>query len=168
MKQLTIEHVKDSAIDVGAIAGGMIAANVALKATKKDTLGANAGLAIVGLIGATTVKQPALQMAMLGVAAFGAMRTLSHMVAPAPVQGMDGMEGLISEPLKAKIRKFLPTISGIDDEDIFKLKGTSFEELTGYEELTGDDDLHGSDEFGAIDTSYEEIRGLGESSAMLI
>lgn len=87
--------------NLGGLVGGMIAANALLKLTKKDNAMINGGIAVVGLLAAIKVSNPTLKMVALGVSALGTIKLLNN---------------ILPESAKALIGKFIPTLSGADDE----------------------------------------------------
>ncbi len=158
MESLSLDTVKKeagkAAIDLGAITGGMIAANVLKVVTKKDSLLMNGGIAVAGFAAAALIKQPALKMFFIGASVFGTLRSLSIGVQAVTEPGTEGIAGLIPENLKEKIRKFIPQLSGADIEN-----------------LTGDE--MNLDDVGTIDVPYEEVmdtpsvNGFGDIDKLL-
>ena len=149
----TINQAKETGIDIASIAGGMVAANIAVKAIKKDNLLVNGTVAVAALAVATKVKSPALKMMLLGASVFGTMRCLT--IAVKGVTGnTQGIAGLIPESIKAKIAKFLPQLNGA-------------ETLLGEYDDFGDVNL---DDVGTVDANYEEVESTtnGFGSSLLL
>jgi len=128
----TGKEAMDAGKDLGAILGGMIGAHAVVALTKKDTPLVNGGLLVVGSLAAMKVKNPLLRMLSLGAAAYGGIRLINNgvKVVAAP-ETTEGLNGILPESAKALIRKFIPTLSGL-------------EELAGEEDFSGgDDDING-------------------------
>ncbi len=156
--------------DLGMVALGMLGAHAVLVATKKDTLIVNGSIALVGLGVAIKVKNPLIKMLGIGASAYGVIKVLGNAVkevaAPATTEGLNG---ILPESAKAMLRKFIPTLSGMDD-----MSGDDY--MNGIDDMQGTDDaikmlslddesMRGEDEpmRGAYDT---EMSGLGEASTL--
>jgi len=163
---LSIDTIKEeagkAAVDLGAITGGMIAANMLRVVTKKDDLVLNGSLAVAGFAGASMIKQPALKMLCLGASIFGTLRCLTIGVQTVTDPGTQGIAGLIPDSIKEKIKQFVPQLSGMDDDNF---SGDDMENLTG--------DEVNLDDVGTIDVPYEEVKdtysmsGLGDVEKLL-
>ena len=159
MENLSIDKLKEPAkkasMEILAISGGMIGANVIVKGLKKDNLAGNSVLLVGGAIGAAIVKNPTLRLLIIGGAVFGGMRCLN--IAAKKVTGStEGLAGLIPDSIKAKIAQFMPQLNGA-------------ETLLGEGDDFGDVNL---DDVGEVGYSqYEEVgssvNGLGSSSLLL-
>lgn len=120
--------------NVGMIALGLVGGHVLSVTTKKDTLIVNGGMALGGLGLAVMVKNPYVKLLGIGVSAYGVIKTVGNVVkettAPATTEGLNG---ILPESAKALIRKYIPTLSGID-------------EVQGMDDMSGDDDIRGVDD----------------------
>lgn len=142
--------------DLGMVASGMIAAHALVTVTKKDTVLVNGGIAIVGLGVAMKAKNPLVKMLALGASAYGSIKLLNSVTKEvAAPNTTEGLNGLLPESAKAMIRKFIPTLKGIEGAE---------ENVAGDEDM-GDVNL---DEFTTRGTEENvaspanELEGLGE------
>lgn len=144
--------------DLGMVASGMIAAHAIVTMTKKDTAIVNGGIAVLGLGVAMKAKNPLVKMLALGASAYGSIKLLNSVTKEvAAPNTTEGLNGLLPESAKAMIRKFIPTLSGVegaeenvsgnDDDDI---KGLSLEDFS----------TRGTEE--NISSPANELEGLGE------
>lgn len=125
----TKDEALSSVKDLGGLAGGMIAAHAIVTMTKKDTPIVNGGIAIVGLVAAMKVKSPLVKMIALGASAYGSIKLLNNLTKEVTnSESTAGLSGILPESAKAMIRKFMPTLSGMDE-----LAG----ELSASDELDG-------------------------------
>lgn len=163
----TAKEAMDTGKDLGTLVGGMIGAHAAVTLLKKDSPIVNGGILIAGGVVAMKVKNPVFRMLALGAAAYGGIRLMNNGLKAVTVpESTEGLNGLLPESAKALIRKFIPTLSGMD-------------EVAGYEDLNGDDDMNGLslDDFGATRNDepgsmeglgeMEQVAGLGEAAALL-
>lgn len=149
----------DGVKDLGAIAGGMIAAHAIVTMTKKDTAIVNGGIAIVGLGVAIKAKNPLVKMLALGASAYGTIKLINNVTKQvAAPETTEGLNGILPESAKAAIRKFIPTLSGMDD-------------IAGADDFSGDDDIKGLSlddfEMRGTEDNYQGLeenamQGLGE------
>jgi len=143
--------------NLGGLAGGMIAAHALLTMTKKDTVIINGGVAVVGLGVAMKVKNPTLKMLALGVSAYGAIKLLNNVTKEVAAPGtVEGLNGILPESAKAMIRKFIPTLSGMDD-----VSGSD----ESYQGTDSDLDGLSLDDLsirGELSESISSVNGLGE------
>ncbi len=146
--------------NLGGLASGMIAAHAIVTMTKKDNAMVNGGIAFLGLGVAMKAKNPLVKMVALGASAYGSIKLLNNatkmVAAPATTEGLNGF---LPESAKAMIRKFIPTLTGMDD-----IAGTD-ENIAGNDpELMGlnldDFSTRGTEETVAAPAS--ELEGLGE------
>jgi hypothetical protein len=132
-------------------ATSFMAAHVALKAmNKQNSMLVTGSVAVAGLAGAIFLPHPALKFLALGVATYGMIQTASLAVADATTPGAtSGLAGIIPETIKAKIRAFIPTLSGavtlLGDDD-----------LQGMPNL---DDVAGVEDVGYVDVSEQKSIG---------
>jgi hypothetical protein len=151
------EDLKKGGIDLSGIALGMIGGHVLLVVTKKDNLLLNAGLTVGGFGLAVKTKQPFVRALGLGLAGFGLLKMANHGIKAVAAPGTtEGLNGILPESAKLMIRKFLPTLSGVE--------GTE-------ENVAGSDDDMGDllEDFSTRGTYVEpmassatELEGLGE------
>lgn len=148
MESISIDKVKDASVDVGSIAGGMVAANVLVKVAKQDNLPVNGLIAVGGLIGACVMKKnSALKMLVLGASVFGAMRCLTIGVSSA--NSLLGASGILPEGIKEKISQYLPQLNGIGNPE-------------------NEIDINLDDDVNTIDIPHEVMgSSLGNAEALL-
>lgn len=156
---------------IGMVTLGLIGGHALAVTTKKDTLIVNGGMAIGGLGLSLMVKNPYVKLLGLGVSAYGVIKAVGNVVkettAPATTEGLNG---ILPESAKAMIRKYIPTLSGIDD-----MQGAD-DYMNGMDDMQGTDDaikmlslddesMRGDDEpmRGAYDN---DMSGLGEASTL--
>ncbi len=154
----TGKELLDGGKDLGMIAVGMIGAHSVIVATKKDNAIVAGCITVAGFGIAVASKNPLLKMFGLGMSAYGTIKLFNHGVkqiaSPATTEGLNG---ILPEKAKEMIRKFIPTLSGMDE-----VAGVPSENLAGdYLDNLSLDDL---DMRGAIGTTDEPnaMEGLGE------
>lgn len=142
--------------DLGMVASGMIAAHAIVTMTKKDNAMVNGGIAVLGLGVAMKAKNPLVKMLALGASAYGSIKLLNSVTKEvAAPNTTEGLNGFLPESAKAMIRKFIPTLSGVE--------GTE-------EAISGNDDMEGLslDDFSTrgteenVSSPASELEGLGE------
>lgn len=143
--------------DLGMVASGMIAAHAIVTMTKKDNAMVNGGIAVLGLGVAMKAKNPLVKMLALGASAYGSIKLLNSVTKEvATPNTTEGLNGLLPESAKAMIRKFIPTLSGVEGAE---------ENVSGNDDEMGDVNLddfttRGTEE--TIASSERELEGLGE------
>lgn len=166
----TAKEAIETGKDLGMIAGGMIAAHALVTMTKKDTAIVNGGIALAGLGVAMKAKSPLIKMLALGASAYGTIKLLNNLTkSVAAPETTEGLNGILPESAKALIRKFIPTLSGMDE-----ISG-AYEDLTGDSEIDGlsldDFGMRGDDTTSVIEgMSGEEpfaVEGLGEVMSLI-
>jgi hypothetical protein len=150
----TGKEILDGAKDLGLIAAGMSAAHIALTAIKKDNWMVNSGLAVAGLGVAVAVKNPIVRMIGLGAAAYGTIKLINSGVKEIATPGTtEGLNGILPEKAKAMIRKFIPTLSGMDEAAGISGLGNADDEFSGLS----------LDDFGTREEStYSNMSGFGD------
>lgn len=157
--------------DLGLVTLGMIGAHAIIATTKKDTLMVNGGIALAGLGVAIKVKNPLIKMLGIGASAYGVIKVLGNVTkevaSPATTEGLNG---ILPESAKAMLRKFIPTLSGMDD-----MQGAD-DYMNGMDDMQGTDDaikmlslddesMRGDDE--SMRGTYDnDMSGLGEASTL--
>lgn len=143
--------LKGAAIDAGSLLGGMVAGNVVVKLVKQDNAKGNGVLALAGLGGYTVMKNKSnipqwAKMLTLGVGLYSGLRLLTiGMQEATNPETTEGLAGFLPDSLKAKMRKFIPSLSGIEDRGLF----------AGVDD--GDEDIN-LDDIGAVeDIDYEDV-----------
>ncbi len=159
-----LEEVKDAGKDAGLITLGLIAANALTKnVIKKDTIAVNGAITVVGILGAAAIENPSVKLICMGVAAYGALKVANNLIAPTPIAGVAGFEGLIPDSVKAKLAKFIPSFGNVDEEGRDQLTGREYEDT---EDVNLDDAPY---ENQYAENSYEEtVQGLGDATALLV
>ncbi len=148
--------------DLGLLAGGLIAAHSVVALTKKDTLLVNGGLMVAGVGAALAFKHPIARMLGLGAATYGAVKMISFGLKEiATPNTTEGLNGLLPEKAKAMLRRFVPTLSGMDEAVGINGLGNTDDEFAGLS----------LDEFGTRDsTTYngieENAAGFGSIAEM--
>jgi hypothetical protein len=144
--------------DLGMVALGMIAGHSLITVTKKDNAMINGALAVGGFGVYIKSKNPMLKMLGLGAAAFGTIKLVNNAVKEVATPGTtEGLNGFLPEAAKSYIRKYLPTLSGMD-------------EIAGYEQIAGDDDYKGLSlndvtmrgEYDGVGNDQPAMEGLGD------
>lgn len=148
---LSFDNAKSYVSATGLLAAGFLVAYNGLRLIKmQNNLIANLGLTAVAVAGAMMVGNPWIKLALIGVAAYAGVKTLSlavaEVAAPGPT-GAGGLSGFIPETVKSKIRSFLPSFGDIDGNDDFG-------------------DIYG-DDFGNIDLD-EPVNGFNSPSEVLL
>lgn len=138
----TADNAKQYGTSLGLIYGGMLAGNVVVKSLKKEEdLLVNGGIALAGMAGAMYAKNPIVKLLCIGAAVSGTMRTVAIGVKKVAekVQGIDGIEGIVSPEMLAKIQSFIPSLGEVtienvagDDENL----GEAIGQYTDYENVT--------------------------------
>lgn len=102
--------------DLGMVALGMIAGHAVIATTKKDSPLINGGLAVGGLGLYLKAKNPMVKMIGLGVSAYGTIKLVNNATKTvASAETTEGLNGLLPESVKSMIRKYIPTLSGMDE-----------------------------------------------------
>ena len=161
----TKEEAISGAKDLSMVAAGMIAAHAVITATKKDTALVNGGVAVIGLGVAMKAKNPLVKMLALGASAYGTIKLINSATKEVATPGTtEGLNGILPEKAKTFIRKFIPTLGGMDDfagkpsnNDSDDMKGTDRE----IENLSLDDFGTRGDATGNI-VEDKGTAGLGE------
>lgn len=157
--------------NLGMVALGIVGGHAVAVATKKDTLIMNGGMVIGGLGLSLMVKNPYLKLLGLGVSAYGTIKAIGNIAKETTVPATtEGLNGILPESAKAMLRKFIPTLSGMDD-----MQGAD-DYMNGMDDMQGTDDaikmlslddesMRGDDEpmRGAYDN---DMSGLGEASTL--
>ncbi len=139
---------------VGGIALGIIAGHAAVNMVGKINTPIGHGiLAAGGFYGAMKVKNPLLKMACAGVAVYGTLRLAGKATAVA-AESTSGIAGMIPESVKSALKKFIPTIAGV--EEVAGLNGGDF----GTVDI---DDQGAAGTDGAEDATIE---GLGATTLL--
>ena len=158
---LNFDNAKSYASATGLLAAGFLVAHNGLRLIKmQDNMLVNLGVTAGAIAGAMYVENPWLKLALIGVAAYTGVKTLSLAVAEvaAPgASGMNGISGMIPEGVKANIRKFLPTFGSVGEYD----------EMNGNTDEVGDVNL--DEHIGDVDENLmgneEALLGEGVGSA---
>lgn len=160
---LSFDNAKSYVSATGLLAAGFLVAHNGLRLVKmQDNMLANLGLTAAAVAGAMYVSNPWLKLALIGVAAYAGVKTVSLAVAEvaAPgASGLNGISGMIPEGVKANIRKFLPTFGSVGE----------------YDEMNGDGDEMGDvnldEHIGDVDENLmgneEALLGEGAASSMI-
>lgn len=163
----TLKEAMDSGKDLGALAVGMVGAHAIVTMTKKDTAIVNGGIALAGLGVAMKAKSPLIKMIALGASAYGTIKLLNNVTKEvAAANTVEGLNGILPESAKALIRKFIPTLSGVEE-----LAGD--DEFSGYDDLSLDDyELRGEEDLMGLSgeedySGTDEMAGLGEAVSLL-
>lgn len=160
---LSFDNAKSYVSATGLLAAGFLVAHNGLRLIKmQDNMLANLGLTAAAVAGAMYVSNPWLKLALIGVAAYAGVKTVSLAVAEvaAPgVTGLGGFSGMIPEGVKANIRKFLPTFGSVGEYD----------EMNGNTDEVGDVNL--DEHIGDVDENLmgneEALLGDGAASSMI-
>jgi len=149
----------EGAKDLGLIAAGMIGAHAVVTMTKKDTAIVNGGIALVGFGAAVAIKNPYVRMIGLGMSAYGLIKLANNAVKEVATPGTtEGLNGLLPENVKSMIRKFIPTLSGMDE---YAGIGEADDDIAGLSL----DDVTMREENGYSGNDYENVEGLGEAAS---
>ena len=160
---LSFDNAKSYVSATGLLAAGFLVAHNGLRLVKmQDNMLANLGLTAAAVAGAMYVSNPWLKLALIGVAAYAGVKTVSLAVAEvaAPgASGLNGISGMIPEGVKANIRKFLPTFDSVGEYD----------EMSGADDEMGDVNL--DEHIGDVDENLmgneEALLGEGAASSMI-
>jgi len=151
----TMDEVLSTGKDLGCLALGMVAGHSVVTLTKKDTYLVNGALLAAGVGTAVAIKHPLAKMIGLGMAAYGTVKLANLMVKEVATPGTtEGLNGILPEKAKAALRRFIPTLSGIE-ESAAGLSAT-------------DDEFSGLslDDFATRESStYSGVYGIEESAA---
>lgn len=161
-------EILKGAKSLGMIAIGLVGGHALAVTTKKDTLLVNGGMALGGLGISLMVKNPYVKLLGLGVSAYGTIKVIGNVVKETTVPATtEGLNGILPESAKALIRKYIPTLSGIDD-----IQGT--DDMSGDDDIRGvddaikmlslDDDSMRGDDDAVRGTYTNQMTGLGEAS----
>jgi hypothetical protein len=146
------KEILDGAKDLGALAAGMSAAHILVTAVKKDNWMVNGGIAIAGLGVAVTIKNPIVRMIGLGAAAYGTIKLINSGVKEVATPGTtEGLNGILPEKAKAMLRRFIPTLSGMDEAAGTSGLGNTDDEFSGLS----------LDDFGTRQESTYNVDGFG-------
>lgn len=173
---LNFENAKSYASATGLLAAGFLVAHNGLRLIKmQDSLLANLGLTAVAVAGAMQIENPWVKLALIGVAAYAGVKTLSlavkEVTAPGD-KGAAGLSGFIPESVKGKVRAFLPTFGSVGEFD--QINGTGGTD--GVDDIGDlDEPLHniGNDDnkllgMGEVDLINGDNALLGEAEAMVV
>lgn len=147
--------------DLGGLATGMITAHALVTLLKKDTVIVNAGIALVGLGVGMKVNNPLVKMIGLGAAAYGTIKLVNSLTKEVAAPGTAGLNGILPENVKSAIRKFLPTLSGMDE---FAGSHNDSDDMRGTDEVINNlslDDVSVRNEFAGHEN--QAMEGLGEA-----
>lgn len=120
---LSFDNAKSYVSSVGLLAAGFLVAHNGLRLMKmQDNVVANLGLTAAAIAGAMYLENPYLKLALIGVAAYSGVKTLSLATkavteAPAGAGGLGFISGMIPEGVKSQIRAFLPTFGSVGEYD---------------------------------------------------
>jgi len=157
---LSFDNAKSYVSATGLLAAGFLVAHNGLRLLKmQDNMLVNLGLTAVGIAGAMYVENPWLKLALIGVAAYAGVKTLSLGVAEvaAPgTAGLGGFSGMIPEGVKAHIRAFLPTFGSVGEYD--EING-------GTGDINLDEHVSGADE--NLMGGEENLLGMGDASNLI-
>lgn len=144
--------------------GGFIAGHVVNAAANKNDSWIFPAVGVVGgFAGAILIGNPWLKLLCLGTMIWGAIKSINKIAGVATQPGTQGLAGFLSESLKEKIRKFIPTLGSLGDVPLT---------VAGTDELGNinlDDDIdptiNGNQE---AFTPYEDVsvKGLGNMMAL--
>lgn len=161
---LSFDNAKSYLSATGLLAAGFLIAHNGLRLIKmQDNVLANLGVTAVAIAGAMYVTNPWLKLAMIGVAAYAGVRTLSlavKEVAAPGTSGFAGISGFIPEGIKANIRSFLPTFGSVGEYD------SAISGEMGEVDL--DAPVNGFGEAELLGEGMGENELLGDVTAMLI
>lgn len=159
---LSFDNAKSYASATGLLAAGFLVAHNGLRLIKmQDNVLANLGVTAVAIAGAMYLENPWLKLALIGVAAYTGVKTLSLAVAEvaAPgAAGLAGFSGMIPEGIKTQIRAFLPTFGSVGEYD--EINGGD-----GVGEIDLDEQINGADE--VLLGEEENLLGEGMGSHMI-
>ena len=163
-KMPTGAEILKGAKSLGMVALGLVGGHAILTISKKDTLLVNGGIAVAGLGVAVMVKNPYLKLLGIGASAYGVMKVIGNAVKDVTVPATtEGLNGILPESAKALLRKYIPTLSGIDD-----MQGS--DDMTGTDDaikmLSLDDDSMRGDDDAMRGTYNNDMTGLGEASTL--
>lgn len=154
---LSFDNAKSYVSSAGLLAAGFLVAHNGLRLMKmQDNVVANLGLTAAAIAGAMYLENPYLKLALIGVAAYSGVKTLSLATkavteAPAGAGGLGFISGMIPEGVKSKIREFLPTFGSVGESDYDSISG----------EGIGADSINLDEHVG--DLGNDEMLGLEES-----
>lgn len=161
---LSFDNAKSYVSATGLLAAGFIVAHNGLRLMKmQDNLLANLGLTAVAVAGAMYIENPWIKLALIGVAAYSAVKTISLAVAEVAKvgpTGAGGLSGFIPETIKGQIRSFLPAFGSVEGE---------FGGDEDFGDINLDEPINGF-EGDASDTllgEEESMMGLGAASDMI-
>ena len=158
---LSFDNAKSYVSATGLLAAGFLVAHNGLRLIKmQDNILANLGLTAVAVAGAMYISNPWVKLALVGVAAYAGVKTLSLAVAEvaAPgTSGLGGFSGFIPEGVKGHIRAFLPTFGNVGE----------WTESVGNDEFNGALDEPIGDTSSLLNSS-EPLEGIGETSSSLL
>ncbi len=158
-------EILKGAKSLGMVALGLVGGHAIIATTKKDTLLVNGGIALTGLGVAIMVKNPYIKLLGIGASAYGVIKVIGNVAkdvtAPSTTEGLNG---ILPESAKALLRKYIPTLSGMDemqgaDDD---MRGTD----DAIKMLSLDDDSMRGDDEAMRGTYNNEMSGLGEASTL--
>jgi hypothetical protein len=144
-------EILKGAKSLGMVALGLVGGHAIIATTKKDTLLVNGGIALTGLGVAIMVKNPYIKLLGIGASAYGVIKVIGNVAkdvtAPSTTEGLNG---ILPESAKALLRKYIPTLSGMD-------------EMQGADDMSGDDDMRGTDDaIKMLSLDDESMRGEDE------
>lgn len=161
---LSFDNAKSYASSVGLLAAGFLVAHNGLRLIKmQNNVLVNLGVTAGAIAGAMYVSNPLLKLALIGVAAYAGMKTVSlsvaEVVAPGAA-GLGGFSGMIPEGIKSKVREFLPTFGSVGEYDEFNGEGTG-----DLSNVNLDEHISGADE--NLMGEGEEMLGLGSAGDLI-
>lgn len=160
---LSFDNAKSYVSATGLLAAGFLVAHNGLRLIKmQNSMLANVGLTAVAVAGAMYVSNPWLKLALIGVAAYAGVKTLSLAVAEAAAPGANGLggfSGMIPEGVKAQIRAFLPTFGSVGEYD--EINGND-----GTGDINLDEHVSGANE-SLIGDEYQPVASIGSASDMI-
>ena len=156
---LSFDNAISYASATGLVSLGMLVAHNATRLmNKQNSLIANFGVFGVGLVGAMFIKHPLVKLGMIGMCAFGGVKTIGLLTNVATTPGATNGLGFIPDSVKTKIRQFVPTLGAVD---------VPFEMISGAPEPSRvelDEPIQ-----GLYDEPKEEsVNGLGATSSNLV
>lgn len=161
---LSFDNAKSYVSATGVLAAGFLVAHNGLRLIKmQDNVLANLGVTAAAIAGAMYIENPWLKLALIGVAAYTGVKTLSLAVAEvaAPgTSGLNGFSGMIPEGVKSHIRAFLPTFGSVGEYDEMNGEGMGADDVNLDEHISGlDENLMGNED--------EPVAGIGAASDMI-
>lgn len=162
---LSFDNAKSYVSATGLLAAGFLVAHNGLRLMKmQDNVVANLGLTAASIAGAMYLENPWLKLALIGVAAYSGVKTLSLATkavteATPGTNGLGFISGMIPEGVKSQIRAFLPTFGSVGE----------------YDEISGDGgmgDVNLDEHIGDLDENLLGMEGneenlSGEASLMM-